>query len=280
MKKLPLLAVLVVLILLSGCIPVPSDPVITTTSPNYIEDVNGELIPAFENVDASELDPKLFSRDEKGRMVYSDADVTLLNGIDVSVFQGDINWDRVKSDGIDFAFIRVGGRGYGPNGVMFEDEKFYENCQNACNAGLDVGVYFFSQAISVEEAVEEAEFVLNAVKDFPITLPVVFDWETMDFSGARTEGIKGEQVTRFAEAFCNTVLNGGYEPMVYLNREFGYFIYNLEDVSRYNIWLAEYSELPTFYYNYKVWQYDKNGVVDGIEGTVDMNIALSTLVRG
>ena len=280
MKKLPLLVFFLILMLLPGCIPVPADADFTTTSPNYIEDVNGELIPAFKTVDASVLDPKLFSRDAKGRMVYSDASVSLLHGIDVSVFQGDIDWNRVRSDGIDFAFIRVGGRGYGPNGVMFEDEKFYENCQNACNAGLDVGVYFFSQAITVEEAVEEAEFVLNAVKEFPITLPIVFDWETMDFSGARTEGIRGEQVTRFASAFCDTVLNAGYEPMVYMNREFGYFIYDLEDVNRYNIWLAEYSEIPTFYYNYKVWQYDKNGIVDGIDGIVDMNVALPDLVNG
>lgn len=281
MKKTAIIMLCMVLICLTACHKAP--PEVESTSapaPVYYEDVNGDLVPAFEGVDASSLDAKLFREDENGRMVYDDDSVELLTGIDVSVFQGDINWEKVADDGIDFVILRCGGRGYGSKGEMYEDSKFEENYKDAVAAGLDVGAYFFSQAISTDEAVEEAKFVLDIIKDKELAFPVVFDWEHMDNEDARTNEINGEQVTQFANAFCETIRQAGFEPMIYLNCEFGYFKYDIAAVKDIDFWFAEYSEKPSYYYNYKIWQYSKNGNVAGIDGSVDMNVAIKDIAVG
>ncbi len=245
---------------------------ITTETP--VTDISGRIIPNHTDIAKSVLSPEFFVRDGKGRMTYSDSSVKTYTGIDVSVFQGDINWDAVKNDGIDFVMLRVGYRGYGQKGIMGKDDKFDSNYEGAKKAGLKVGAYFFSQATNESEAREEAAFVLDAVRDCPLDYPIAYDWEFVDNDEARTNGMTSEDITVCAKAFCEAIKSAGKVPVIYFNCETGYFNYDLPQVKDYDFWLAEYYDTPSFYYNYKMWQYSKTGSVDGISGDVDMNISI------
>lgn len=240
----------------------------------YATDVNGTLVPFHENVSESRLDAKQYFFDENGRAGYNNPDIDLLHGIDVSVFQGDIDWEAVKSDGIDFVMLRIGFRGYGSKGIIQLDNKFDENYTDAVAAGLKVGVYFYSQALTSEEAIEEAAFVVSALENRSLDFPVVFDWEYVDNAEARTKDMTSEQITQCAISFCKTIKDNGYLPMIYFNREIGYFEYNLALVDEFDFWLAEYSSYPTFIYEYTMWQYTDSGTVNGIDGRVDLNVSL------
>lgn len=245
---------------------------ITTETP--VTDISGRIIPNHTDIAKSVLSPEFFVRDGKGRMTYSDSSVKTYTGIDVSVFQGDIDWDAVKNDGIDFVMLRVGYRGYGQKGIMGKDDKFDSNYEGAKKAGLKVGAYFFSQATNESEAREEADFVLDAVRDCPLDYPIAYDWEFVDNDEARTNGMTSEDITVCAKAFCEAIKSAGKVPVIYFNCETGYFNYDLPQVKDYDFWLAEYYDTPSFYYNYKMWQYSKTGSVDGISGDVDMNISI------
>ena len=202
----------------------------------------------------------------------ADPDEWEVFGVDVSSYQGDIDWARVKADGVDFAILRVGGRGY-TEGGLYADTKFEQNLQGALDAGLEVGVYFFSQAITVEEAEEEARFVLDKIRGYALTGPVVFDWEALGKSEARTYGLDTDTLCRCALAFCELVEEAGYTPMIYLTSYAGYVKYDLSRVMDYPFWFAEYDKAaPTFYYHFQMWQYTSKGSVDGIQGNVDMNL--------
>ena len=249
-----------------------SSPGITTETP--VTDISGRIIPNHTDIAKSVLSPEFFVRDGKGRMTYSDPAVKTYTGIDVSVFQGDIDWDAVKNDGIDFVMLRVGYRGYGQKGIMGKDDKFDSNYEGAKKAGLKVGAYFFSQATNESEAREEAAFVLDAVRDCPLDYPIAYDWEFVDNGEARTNGMTSEDITVCAKAFCEAIKSAGKVPVIYFNCETGYFNYDLPQVKDYDFWLAEYYDTPSFYYNYKMWQYSKTGSVDGISGDVDMNISI------
>lgn len=245
---------------------------ITTETP--VTDISGRIIPNHTDIAKSVLSPEFFVRDSKGRMTYSDSSVKTYTGIDVSVFQGDIDWDAVKNDGIDFVMLRVGYRGYGQKGIMGKDDKFDSNYEGAKKAGLKVGAYFFSQAANESEAREEAAFVLDAVRDCPLDYPIAYDWEFVDNDEARTNGMTSEDITVCAKAFCEAIKSAGKVPVIYFNCETGYFNYDLPQVKDYDFWLAEYYDTPSFYYNYKMWQYSNTGSVDGISGDVDMNISI------
>lgn len=195
-------------------------------------------------------------------------------GIDVSYVQGDIDWQAVKSSGVDFAILRCGARGYGESGIMIEDETFHKNAQEALDAGIDIGVYFFSQAITVEEAKEEADFVLDIIKDYNIKYPVAFDWEHFEEDEARTDNIDSTTLTNMARAFCDQVDKAGYTPVIYANRSLLYFEYDLAKLSDIEIWLASYEDTPNYYYDFGMWQYSKEGTINGIEGTVDLNVCM------
>ncbi len=273
-KKVLFVFAVICCLLLNGCGAV-RPPEETTIAPvEYNTDINGELIPAFSDVSQSVLDPSLFFKNEDGRMFYADPSVSTYTGIDVSVFQGDIDWAAVKADGIDFVMLRAGYRGYGSKGIMGEDESFRKNAAAAKAAGLDVGAYFFSQATNAAEAQEEARFVLEIIKDADITYPVAYDWEIIDYDTARTDGMSSAQITECARAFCDTVSAAGYEAVIYFNCEVGYFNYDLSGLNNIHFWLAEYGDTPSFYYDYKIWQYTMEGSVDGISGNVDMNICV------
>ncbi len=226
----------------------------------------------LENVPVNTYDSSAFILDGD-RMGYTGEGVETSLGIDVSYHQGAIDWEKVAGDGIQFAMIRAGGRYYG-SGTLFEDTQFRANIQGALDAGLDVGVYFFSQAITSDEAREEANFLLDLLEDYDFTGPVVFDWENITYDTARTDGLDRATVTAMADAFCQTVEQAGHSPMIYFNQYIGYLLYDLEGVVQYPFWLAQYSATPGFYYDFQMWQYTDAGRVDGVTGKVDLNLRI------
>ena len=218
-----------------------------------------------------------FTVDENGRVSYSHNGLRAKEGIDVSFYQGEIDWAAVAADGVDFAMIRLGYRGYTEGGLQM-DSRFEENIRGALEAGLEVGVYFFSQAITPEEAEEEADFVLEALEGYEITYPVAFDWEPITpGKGARTDGLDGETLTQCAAAFFERIAQAGYTPQVYFNQELGYLVYDLAGLKEYSFWLAEYDTAPDFYYGFDLWQYTHTGTVEGIQGNVDRNLDLRSV---
>ena len=219
-------------------------------------------------------DQELF-RYEDGVLYYDDEDVETWMGIDVSNYQGDIDWEQVADAGVEFVMLRVGFRGY-TEGTLNMDNRFAQNAEGAAEAGLKVGVYIFSTATSEEEAIAEAEFVLSAIEDYDIDYPVVYDWEANSRS-YRNYNLDNETLTNAAIAFCERVAEEGYTPMIYFNLPVGYLRYDLSALTEYDFWLAQYPQedmmYPTMYYNFQMWQYSDSGSIPGIQGRVDMNIA-------
>ena len=171
--------------------------------------------------------------------------------------------------------LRLGYRGYG-TGKIVTDAYFETNLQGALENGIEVGVYFFSQAINEAEAVEEAQYCIDHLRDYHITYPIVFDWEPYDSSlDPRTEGLSDEMLTKCAVAFCEAVEDAGYESMVYSNLTYFYLHYDLSQLVGFPLWLAQYNETPTFYYHFDMWQYSSTGSVPGIEGNVDLDLCLT-----
>ena len=224
---------------------------------------------ATEAVTEHVFDESNFKTDENGFLTYSDGQVHSLKGIDVSSYSGDIDWKKVAESGVEFAIIRLGGRGYGDSGTLYTDENARRNIDGARQNGIRVGGYFFSQATTEDEAVEEAEYALGIVGDDKLDLPIAYDFEHIKDDDARTDNVKNEDIQKFAAAFGQVMLENGYEPMIYgENEEFG-TIYKESDAPR---WIAEYDETPEIDDGVKIWQYSKDGTVDGISGSVDLNI--------
>lgn len=232
---------------------------------------------AQEGVPVNPYDRDAFVLDDRGRLSYAVDGVSARTGVDVSVYQQDIDWQAVAADGVDFAMIRLGYRGYTEGGLMM-DERFEQNIQGALDAGLEVGIYFFSQAVTPQEAQAEAAFVLNAIRDYEVTYPVAFDWEPITGDhAARTSGLSGETLTQCALAFCAEIEIAGYTPAVYFNQDLGYLHYDLGELDGQTLWLAEYGSSPDFYYAFHLWQYTHTGQVAGIQGDVDLNLDLRPL---
>lgn len=198
-------------------------------------------------------------------------EITSIPGIDVSVHQGNIDWEKVKEAGIEFAMIRVGYRTYG-GGEIKLDESFAENLDKADKAGIKTGVYFFSQATSVEEAQEEANTVIEAIKPYNVTYPVVYDWEVIYDDKARTDDLSVDVLNDCCIAFCDSIKSAGYTPMIYQNKRATLFKLDLPRLRDYDFWLAEYGEKPTYFYDFQMWQYSNTGKIPGIDGEVDLNI--------
>lgn len=223
-------------------------------------------------VDKNKYDDASFV--QVGGFTVYEGDASSYVGVDVSSYQKEINWTQVAEAGVSFAMLRVGYRGYTLGGLN-PDSMFEANLTGAQEAGLDVGIYFFSQAITPSEAEEEAWQVVEWIKGLDITYPVVFDWEPIDGDEARTDGVTPETVTECAKAFCAVIESAGYTPMIYFNRSQGYDVMDLEQLQQYDFWLASYSELPNFNYHFEMWQYSCTGSVPGIEGNVDLNLCLT-----
>lgn len=223
-------------------------------------------------VPVSELTKDDFIADQNGIPVYKGELYTTERGIDVSEFQGDIDWAAVAGGNVQFVFLRCGYRGASEGGLS-ADQRFRENFDEARAAGLEVGVYFYSQALNKTEALEEAELVQETLDGRVPDLPVIFDWERNDtVEGSRTLSADGEAVTDAAAAFCQAVKLAGYTPGIYMNLNTGYHIWDLSKLSDYVIWLSDPSAYPHFYYQFEYWQYSFTGSVPGIAGECDLNM--------
>ena len=193
-------------------------------------------------------------------------------GIDISGFQGAVDWDAVHAAGVEFVFIRVGGRGT-TEGGLYADDSARDYYDGAKKAGLQVGVYFFSQAITPKEAQEEALFVLDQIKGWKLDLPVVYDWEWVS-EDSRTANMTSSLLTHCTEVFCQTVASAGLTPMIYFNYSQGLELLDLNRLADYPFWLALYEPYVKFPYRVDYWQYSCTGKIPGIEGDVDLNLFL------
>ena len=233
----------------------------------------GEItIPKF-NVPLNTYDQSKFKNDN-GLVTYDDANASL--GIDVSDYQGDIDWaavNKAKVQVIRDIVAKIPGTATASHQESDEDSKFADNYTGAKDAGVKVGIYFFSQATSVTEAEEEAGYVLQLLQNKSVDYPVVFDWEQTSVDGSRTAEATGEQNTSYASAFCKKIAKAGYTAGVYFNRSLGYNYYDLEQLKDFEFWLAEYRSVPAFYYNFGLWQYSDNAQVQGIDAAVDINVS-------
>ena len=204
---------------------------------------------------------------------YDTDEYTSSLGIDVSSHQSSIDWEMVSDAGIEFVYIRVGYRGY-QSGLLNLDTMFYEHYEGAKAAGLEVGVYFFSQAISAEEAIEEAYFVYSIIKDLDIDLEVVYDLEEISDDVSRIVDVSAEVRTECAIAFASKIEELGFSSMIYTNLFWTIHYYDLMQIMNYPIWYAQYSDAPDLPYYFRLWQYTDSGVVFGIEELVDINIRI------
>lgn len=209
---------------------------------------------------------------EDGFLRYEDDNYTSKVGIDVSEHQKDIDWGKVKDAGIDFAFIRVGYRGW-HSGEIKKDAYFDYNLSEAKKHGIKVGVYFYSQATTIEEAEEEANFVVREIFGKGLNYPVAFDMETADGT-ERAADLSVEEKTEIADAFLTTIDKYGYDTILYGNPAWFHKHIDLEYLSDYPLWLAHYTTDYTFQYDHSFWQYSDIGTVEGIKGNVDLNVEL------
>lgn len=251
----------------------------TTGNKIHINDSTlGEIwITELEGVPVNKLDNNGFTADSTLKYYSENGKAASSEGIDVSSYSGNIDWKKVKESGIDFAMIRVGGRGYGETGEMYTDERALEYINGAKSEGIKVGAYFFSQAITTEEAVEEADYVKTVLGDIKLDYPVAYDWEIIKDDDARTDSVSANQATECARAFCDRIKELGYTPILYSPSRELYFKYDLSRLADIDIWYCEYANAPTFYYEFSMWQYSSTGTIDGIEGAVDLNICFTNV---
>ena len=256
----------------TGAEPV-SDPSYVTEGKIKINDANdGEMeIPKY-NIPVNNYDKDKF-HEEEGIISYGDNSKF---GITVREADGEIDWQQVKDSNVDFAMIRVGYRGY-VEGELALDKNFKDNIKGAIEAGLDVGVYFYSAAVNETEAQKEAETVLEQIQGYQVTYPIAFIWEFVkEPKGTpRTEGITPKQVTSYAKAFCKVIKSNDLKPVYFTDKQMGYEYYDLAELSDYGVWYSEFQKRPAFYYNFYMWQYTREGTVPGIptsDGKVRMSI--------
>ncbi len=200
----------------------------------------------------------------------------IVNGIDVSKWQAEINWSKVKAAGVKFVFIRCGYTALSDKFAMYEDEYFKKNIQGAYDAGIEVGIYFFSNSITTAEAKKEAQKTLELIKDYKhmITLPVVYDFEA--FSNAyRAYGLSKSQVTKNTIAYAQIIEDAGFQPMYYGSPNFLDSSFDVAKLSDYSCWLANYTTKTAYTGEYTYWQYSSTGKVNGITGNVDCNFFYS-----
>ena len=207
--------------------------------------------------------------EENGMLRYAKS--AHLTGVDVSEHQEKIDWAAVRAAGVDFAILRIGYRGY-TEGSIQEDAYFEQNLAGAIDAGLDVGVYFFSQAMDEQEAREEARFVLDKISGYQLAYTVFFDWEKIG-ADARSDAMDLTSLTTVTDTFCSEIEAAGYQAGLYFNQQLGYEELHLPSLQGYTFWLAEYNDTPSFTYDFDLWQYASDGSVDGIDGDVDLNLA-------
>lgn len=232
--------------------------------------------PVLDGVTKHSLLEENFQKTEEGLMQYvENGTVTSHKGIDVSKYQGKINWNAVRDEGIEYAFIRLGLRGY-ESGKLVLDEFYDANMKGANEAGVGAGVYFFTQAVTVEEAQEEAAFVIEHLAGYDVTCPVVFDVERISGGKGRADQITREERTAITIAFCEAVKAAGYTPMIYGNVICFTQLLDMTRLNDYEKWYAFYDDYMYMPYDVSCWQYTEKGRVDGISNNVDLNISFKT----
>ena len=251
------------------------DYVIASSSGSY------HFFPISDTLEKNDFDLEKFTypvyneetKEWEGTATYlAGTDKEAKKGIDVSTFQGDIDWKKVKNDGIEFAIIRLGFRGY-ESGKIVLDSKFEDNIEGSLKAGLDTGVYFFTEALDEEEAIEEADFVIENLEDYKINMPVVIDVEeSANTEKTRTRDLTADQRTKNVIAFCERIKEAGYEVMIYGNLKSFMIMMNIEELEEYDKWFAYYRYPFHFPYKIKMWQYTAYERIDGIDGKADVNI--------
>ena len=194
-------------------------------------------------------------------------------GVDISSKQGIVDFEKLKKAGVDFVMIKVGGRGYSSGNIVL-DRSYKDYMNGAKNAGLGIGVYFYSQAVDKDEVCEEAETLLELIKDYPVKYPVVFDMESVEGDMARTDALDVSTRTELARIFLKTIKAEGYTPMLYGDKEWLVTKLDLEKLQDYDVWLSQEADTPDYPYEYTMWQYNKSGTVSGISGTAGLNISL------
>lgn len=212
----------------------------------------------------------LVANDGKLRYMIDGKKVSFF-GIDVSRYQKDIDFEQVKNDGADFVMLRVGARGY-QSGILTPDENFADNLEKATNAGLDVGVYFYSQAVTTAEAIEEANIVIQSLNGRKLKYPVAYDMELVPNDTSRIATLTKDERTIIATSFLNTVTAAGYKSMVYGNEEWLSKKIDLTKMPGISVWLSDESDMPDYPYLYSMWQYTTDGEIDGVNGPVNMDI--------
>lgn len=231
-----------------------------------------ETVRVLPGVPKNELEDRLFEKGKDGRLTYSGKDFEVQTGVSVSQEQGKITWSRVKSGNADFAMIRCGVReSAGEEGIK-EDERFVDNLTGASEAGMPMGITFLSRAVSVEEAEQEADFVLQYLTDFPLEMPVAFEW---DASASRTKNVDSGTLTEIAGAFCGAIETAGFDSMVCLDPATAYTGCRLNALVDYPLWLSRTGDRPDFYYAFDMWKYTDKGKVNGISGSVDLSIRVT-----
>ena len=203
---------------------------------------------------------------------YEDGKQTSYVGVDISKYQDYVDFTKVKKAGIDFVMLRVGARGYGTGQLML-DEYFTENIKRATDAGLEVGVYFFSQAITKEEAVEEANMVIQNLGEYKITYPVAYDMELIENDTARTDILTKAEKTEMAKTFLDTIAAAGFKTMIYGDKEWLIKEIDMSKLTANDVWLSKATDIPDYPYKFTMWQYQFEGSVDGIAGYVNMDIS-------
>lgn len=238
----------------------------------------GKMEIRYYDIPTSSYGPEDFA-EENGTVSYVGNGASYV-GISVNEKKGDIDWQQVKDSGnIDFVMIRVGLREKMKGRVRL-DQKFEENIKGATSVGLPVGVYFYSKAVEDKEAEEEATFTLEKIRDYSITYPVAIFWEydlkddgTQDET-SRTVQRNGDQVTGYIDAFCKKIDAAGLKPCYFAEKGMAYNRLDLSRLSGYDLWYGEYRPSPSFYYDFKIWQYTEEGRVPGIPEPVSVNISL------
>lgn len=233
------------------------------------------LIPVREDVKRYEYDSEAFIEESNGEIRYiQDGKTVSVKGVDVSKYQEKIDWEKVAASGVKYAMIRLGFRGMGTKGTCELDSYYKRNVQGALDAGIEVGVYFFSQATTVEEAKEEAQFVLEHIKEYDVTWPVAYDTEEItSYDAARANAISREERTACAKAFLDEIAAAGYTPVLYANTRWSLLKLDLGQLAGYDLWYAYYGTAPYYPYHYTMWQYTNSGKIPGINGNADVNIS-------
>ncbi len=218
-----------------------------------------------------------FKLDEDGFMAYYDASGEKIShlGADISYHQKKIDWVKLQQTPIEFIMLRCGFRGY-TQGSLIVDEKFREYADAATEIGIPIGVYFFTQALTEEEALEEADFVLDLIKDYPISYPVAIDTEYVSAADARTNltELTKEERSKLLCVFCERIKENGYYPMVYASENWLRRNLDASMLQQYEIWAPQYLDSNDFMYDFSIWQYTERGQIDGIQGEVDLNISM------